>query len=52
MTKLSRYGVMLITFIAGALVSNISTVLDLSGSIFATAMVYIIVPWLYIKIKG
>lgn len=45
----ARYTLIALAWMAGILVTQIKTVLELSGSVFASILVYILVPLLYLK---
>ena len=45
----ARYALIAFAWLAGTLATQIKTVLELSGSVFASVLVYILVPSLYLK---
>ena len=45
----ARYALIGFAWVAGILITQIKTVLELSGSVFASVLVYILVPSLYLK---
>jgi len=45
----ARYALIALAWMAGILVTQIKTVLELSGSVFASILVYILVPLLYLR---
>jgi hypothetical protein len=45
----ARYALIAFAWLAGIMATQINTVLELSGSVFASILVYILVPSLYLK---